>query len=405
MKYILFLLSLVVLGLFFATQKISSPVSAGIGFSNGQYTNLCGTGTAATADTCNKGCTTSGGYCFSSQANVVKYTCSGRVTECRSNESGFATSHTLSGTPCGTTIQIDVFTKQCRVNGGWTCGDADLLDYMVWYSGDCQAATATPTSTPAPTASPTPSATPKPTHTPTPTPTQVLGTTHQASCDALDISEGNNVIVPANVLLRARASDNLGSIRTYRFFFGDGKQEDAGSPEIRHRYESSGTFRARVDVQDSQGIWRTSSQCETTVTVKSLPIESHKSGCSDVHFIEGNNTKAPTTAKFVITGFDNKGSIKRFKMDFGNGITAESDSPNFEQRYDTAGTYTIRGYVLDSGDNWKGGDGSCKRSLYVNTEPLSSQPKTGTPTVFSLLGISSGAVGFAILKLRKTLGA
>lgn len=393
MKHIIFLLSLGILLLFFATKNMTSLVSAGIGYGNGQYTNLCGTGTTATADTCNKGCTTSGGYCFSSQTHVVKYTCSGRTTECRSNESEFSTSHSLSGTPCGTTVQIDVFKKKCRENGAWTCGDADLLDYIVWYSGDCPASN--PTSTP--------THTPTPTRSPTPTPTNVLGTSHEASCDSLDVIEGNNVNVPANVLLRARASDNLGSVRTYRFFFGDGKQEDSGSPEIRHTYESSGTFRARVDIQDSQGIWRTSGKCETSVTVKSLPIESHKSDCSDVHIIEGNNVRPPTTVKFVVTGFDNKGSIKRYKMDFGNGITAESDSPNFEQRYDTAGTYTVKGYVLDSNDTWKGGSKSCKRSVYVNTETLNSQPKTGTPTVFSLLGISSGALGFAILKIRKAL--
>lgn len=370
------------------------PSFAALSYGSGVYTNLCGTGYSATSDTCNRGCNTGGGYCSASNNTVVKYTCDGQVSECRGSESEFTTNQSLAGTPCGKTVQIDVFNKTCRTsNGEWSCGNGDMIDYMVWYSGNCPSQP-NPTKKPKPTKTPTP----KPTKTSTPAPTPIV---QNAACDGLDIASGNNAFVPANVVLRARAHDNLGNIQQYRFYFGDGNQTETSNIEVTHRYESSGSFRARVDVKDSRGNWRSSGVCEATVTVKSLPIESHKSNCSNVFITQGNNTQAPTTAKFTVTGFDNKGAIKRYKLDFGNGNVRESESHDFEENYNSAGTYVIRGYVLDSKDNWKGGENDCRKQLYVNTEPLTSQPKTGTSTVFTLTSIFSGFIGVTLLKLRK----
>src|SRR5690606_18641922 len=90
--------------------------------------------------TCNAGCNTNTGSCAVSNEGVVKYTCTGNQAECRSNESAFANSQSLAGASCGQTIQIDVFNKKCRdASGNWTCSQADLKDYIVWYSGDCPA--------------------------------------------------------------------------------------------------------------------------------------------------------------------------------------------------------------------------------------------------------------------------
>ncbi len=374
-----FVISIIASLTFFLPQTLAT-----LTFNNGVYTNLCGTGLVASTDTCNRGCNTASGSCTSSSPHVVKWTCDGKLTECRGDETSFSTSQTLSGTACGKTSQIDVFDAVCRVNGNWVCSDRDhLQDYMVWYSGDC----------------PLPTSTPTPTITPTPIPIVV------SSCDSLSIVSGNNSLVPANVTLRARGSDNRGNIQSYRFFFGDGKQEETTNPEIIHRYESSGTFVARVDIKDSQGVVKSSATCETTVTVQASPIESQKSDCSDLFITEGNFTRAPTTAKFVVTGFDNKGSIKRYKLDFGDGTSMESQSNTFSKRYNTAATYTVRGFILDSLNNWKGGSGSCEKSFYVATRPLASQPKTGTPTEISLLGLASGAFAYALYLYRKKLTA
>lgn len=496
-------------GIVAAVLFVLPPQAFAVSYGSGVYTNLCGTGTAATANTCKAGCDTNSGICKGNTNSVVRFTCSGKQTECRQNETVFSTSQSISNNvPCDTTVQIDVFSKQCRSgNGAWTCGDTDLKDYMVWYSGSCAAATPAPTATPKPTPAPTPNnscGAQQPVDTQfrrSGQTTWVSGSTitnagltpntqidvncfakngsallpgatidityptgvtvvssgpelrnfvlpqagnysfrcssatiascsntdtltvanstaisngvgganavtsdpHESSCDDLTVASGNRSTVPAKVTLRARASDNKGNIQRYKFYFGDGSTQETDQLEVQHTYESSGSFVARVDVKDSQGNWKTSSRCEDTVRVDSSPVESHKSDCSDVFITTTNGAQAPTTMGFRVTGFDNKGSLQQYRMDFGNGIVKDSSGETFEQRYETAGTYTVKGYVKDSQGNWQGGDDSCKRTVYIGTKPLTEQPKTGTPTMLSLAGASSGVIGVALQFIKRKL--
>ncbi len=97
------------------------------------FTNCCGSGFSCTGgSTCGRGC--SGTSCSGSY--VFRYVCDGRQTECRSNESGPSTNASALDS-CGKTVQVDVFNKNCRAGGGWSCGAGDLLDYIVYYNGDC----------------------------------------------------------------------------------------------------------------------------------------------------------------------------------------------------------------------------------------------------------------------------
>jgi hypothetical protein len=475
------------------TPMLLAPQASAVSYNGGTYTNLCGTGTNATSNTCKAGCDTASGTCKSSTNAVVKYTCAGNQTECRSNESGFSTQQSIGNSvPCNTTVQIDVFSKNCRnSSGAWTCGDTDLKDYIVWYSGAC------PVVTPAPSSNPTSCSAQMPVNTQFRRSGQsawvsgaditasgltqntqidvncfakngtallsnanieisypsginvtsvgpelrnfVLGASgnysfrcyssnntscnntdnlsvafpstavgggqaaaNTSSCDDLTIASGNSGLVPAKVTLRARASDDLGNIQRYKFYFGDGTTQETDQPEIQHTYESSGSFIARADVKDSQGNWKTSSRCEARVSVRPSRVESHRAGCSDLYITTKNGVQAPATIGFRVTGYDNKGNLQQYKLDFGNGITKESNGETFEQLYDKAGTYTVKAYVKDSQGNWRGGEGSCKRNVYISTKPLTSQPKTGTPTTITLLAITSGvaAVGFYMAQRR-----
>jgi hypothetical protein len=206
------------------------------------------------------------------------------------------------------------------------------------------------------------------------------------------VASGNNANVPAKVVLRARGSDNKGGIQQYRFYFGDGNRTETGDNEITHTYDSSGSYLARVDIKDSQGNWKSNSMCETTVHVTSSPVESHRSGCSDLFIVSGQSQQPPAKVNFQLTGYDNKGGIQRYQLDFGNGITKDSDGRTFEQIYDKAGTYTVIGSIKDSEGNWQKSD-SCKTTLYVNTAPITKQPSTGTPTLWSVIGMMSGSSG------------
>ncbi len=260
-----------------------------------------------------------------------------------------------------------------------------------------------PKPTPGATTFPIPSEKPAPTPSPKPNPSPLPP--HESRCENLEVAGGDNSLVPAKITLRARGSDNRGSIQKYRFYFGDGKIEEADGPEIQHTYEVSGRFIARVDIKDSQGNWKTSPACETTVRVQASPVESHKSGCSDLNINASNNGQAPSIVTIKVNGYDNKGDLQGYRLDFGNGSVQDSANNSFERTYNQAGTYTVRGYIKNSQGQWVGGEDACRRQVYVTTQPLTQQPQTGTPTVLSLLGLSSGIGGIGLHYLKKKIAA
>lgn len=292
-----------------------------------------------------------------------------------------------------TVSEVGRYTFTCVSTTQNNCSDTDTFAVQV-----------TGSATPAPSLSPSPRPTPSPTPRPTPSPSPTVP--HQVSCNDLTILEGNNNTVPAKVKFRASGSDNKGAIQGYRFYFGDGNRVDSSSNEVTHEYTSSGTFTARVDVKDSLGNYVTSNSCEETVTVKSSSIESHKYACSDLFISADNGAKAPSLVKFTVTGYDNKGSIQGYKLDFGNGVVKESDGRTFEQRYDQAGTYPVKAYIKNSKGEWVGANESCQRSIVVGSStPLTQQPSTGTPTALPLLGLGSGAAGLVLEAARRKLRA
>jgi PKD repeat protein len=229
---------------------------------------------------------------------------------------------------------------------------------------------------------------------------------HESACEELAITAGNQGTVPAKMTFAAKASDSMGEISAYRFFFGDGKNLETSQSKIDHTYESSGNFYAYVQAKDSRGNWIDSRECRVTASVKSVPVETHKSGCSYLSITEGQQRQAPAVAKFAVAGFDNKGELKAYRIEFGDGQQAESVSTReFEHRYEKPGTYTVRASVQDSTGVWRSAD-TCRQTLYVNTKPLERQPETGTPTLFSVLallgGLSAGAYPF--IQGNKKLG-
>jgi len=524
-------------------SMMKDVVNADVGYENnfypnGVYTNLCGQGrdgnnpTSLTA--CGQGCNPATGYCTSSGGTfTTQYTCDGYQTECRQNEQPFANSYLLGNPGCGKTVQIDVYSQQCRVGGEWTCpNESYLRDYMVWYSGDCEPEEPTEPEPSNSCASQMPVNVQFRIHTNQDNPwisgndmtnlnlqlgdridancfskngydvleggnfsinyplsaspgfiagtrvnnialertgrytftcssstidncsdtdsfyvypaddiipascnngcsasqpceddlecvsgscrnpectadtdceCNIGGITHRSSCDDLDVISGNNSTVPTNVTLRARGSDNIGSIQEYRFYYGDGDRDETSNSEITHTYDSSGTFFARVDIKDSEGNWKTSSSCDARVYVNSSPVESHRADCSDVHITASNGAKAPSDVSFTVTGYDNKGDIQGYRVNFGNGDSQDYSNNNFTYRYNRAGTYTIQAYIKDSEGDWVGGDDGCRRNLYINTQPLTKQPATGTPTVFSTIALLSGFGGTSLQLLKRKL--
>jgi len=107
----------------------------------GEYTNLCGSGFDATFYSCPAQCDINRGSCSTQSGQYIySFVCNGKLNDCRDNLLEYGPGTTLYVTQRASvgsdkTVQLDVFTKKCLQNGVWTCGDRDLIGYIVWYSG------------------------------------------------------------------------------------------------------------------------------------------------------------------------------------------------------------------------------------------------------------------------------
>ena len=126
----------------FIAGVVPSGVLAGLKYGAGYYTNLCGTGTLATAYACSNGCNPITGICTSSANGAVRYVCLGNWNQCLENEAGWVNGVSVGDPGCDNTVQLSIYDHKCRREDGSWDGSCRLLGYMVWYSGDCRPAVA-----------------------------------------------------------------------------------------------------------------------------------------------------------------------------------------------------------------------------------------------------------------------
>lgn len=234
-------------------------------------------------------------------------------------------------------------------------------------------------------------------------PRPVLAQASTSSCDQFTVVSGNNRFVPSTVSFHALASDPNGAIEGYRFYFGDGTQTETTTPDAKHDYTVSGAFTAKVDMKNSQGVWKSDNACQAVFSLLESPFESQKSGCGNVFILNNNYAPVGSDVKFLVTGYDNKAGIKEYKIDFGNGQIKESNTGTFDLTFNAPATYTVKGYITDSKNNVKGGTDSCAVPLYITGQPIVTQPDTGTPTWFTILGMFSGlALLYYLFSLNNT---
>jgi hypothetical protein len=109
--------------------------------------------------------------------------------------------------------------------------------------------------------------------------------------------------------------------------------------------------------------------------------------------------------RIKVTGYDNKGEILRYRVDFGDGSqVVEQENDEFEHRYEAAGTYVVRAQVKDSHGEWRESDkGGCETSIRVLTKALEKQPETGAGLLAWLLIGGSGASGVGLLGIRRIM--
>lgn len=231
---------------------LPSQTQAVLTFAGGRYVKLCGDPVKPNGDingvdgrpdgACQQKCDLGAGTCTGSA--VIRFVCDGPTTDCRQSGMIPQSDTTLSlinpNPGCNKTVQIDVYRRDCLSDN--SCNNlpafdpnADLQDFIVWYSGECaptptnvpptptqvpptptqvpptptqEPPTPTPTDvpptptliptgtlTPTPTATVTPTATPTPTGTLTPTMTPTVTPTRAPT--ATPIPQGNVVECPS----------------------------------------------------------------------------------------------------------------------------------------------------------------------------------------------------------------
>lgn len=167
---------------------LPGQTQAVLNFAGGRYVKLCGdpvqpNGNINGVDgrpkgACQQKCDLGAGTCTGNA--VIRFVCDGPTTDCRQSGLIPQSNTTLSlinpHPGCNKTVQIDVYRRDCLSDNSCNAlpafdPEADLQDFIVWYSGECPAPTPIPTVTPMPTATPIPTATP--TEIPTPTPTEI----------------------------------------------------------------------------------------------------------------------------------------------------------------------------------------------------------------------------------------
>lgn len=119
-----------------------------------------------------------------------------------------------------------------------------------------------PTSTPTPTATNTP--TPTPTNTPTITPTPILGSSYCVNI----VSNYTSGRAPLVVRFTGQGYDSAGSVKKYRFHFGDGTASaEIHSNWVEHVYSNAGKYHPWLEVLDQGDHWQTRTECNTEITV------------------------------------------------------------------------------------------------------------------------------------------
>ncbi len=109
---------------------------AAVGF----FTNCCGYEDGQCPQTGGSTCAEGGIGCtgLTCQGNFVyKFTCDGELGDCTQNMEGPLNTFSIGNETCGKSIKLIVTNKVCDDDENYICGEADELDYIVYFTGYC----------------------------------------------------------------------------------------------------------------------------------------------------------------------------------------------------------------------------------------------------------------------------
>lgn len=148
-------------------------------------------------------------------------------------------------------------------------------------------------------------------------------------CD-IDVLGSSSGYAPFTAKFSASKShDRDGSIKEYRWDFGDGSTGSGQSPS--HRYNDEGSYDVTLQVKDNGGNY--SNICKTKITVYEEENDAPECIIDRTSDREG---EAPLRVTFYGSGRDDKDSVSnlRYYWDFGDGDTSTSRNPTHTFDYD-----------------------------------------------------------------------
>jgi large repetitive protein len=142
---------------------------------------------------------------------------------------------------------------------------------------------------------------------------------------------GNAIRVAVNEITRfngRRSSDADGSIKGYRWNFGDG--QSAETSVARHAYAKPGRYTAKLTVEDNSGTTSSTSSDTLSVFVNAQPVA-----------VAGPDQTISTSSALLdgTRSSDRDGKIISYRWNFGDGNT--SRSAKVRHVYRSPGTYTV----------------------------------------------------------------
>ncbi len=188
------------------------------------------------------------------------------------------------------------------------------------------------------------------------------------SAPIVDIGGDKIASVNENIIFDGEFKDTDGTIQSYVWDLGDGRQKTG--QEIVHRYEKPGRYTVRVTVEDDSGAQNSKASDSLEVTVNDPPISS-----------AGPDRHVSINETVIFDGsesHDKDGRLIEFHWDFGDGAQArirrpDRDDETAESRrathaYKEAGRYKVRLTVKDDSGSSSNTDED-QATVIVNAPP------------------------------------
>ncbi len=152
----------------------------------------------------------------------------------------------------------------------------------------------------------------------------------------------------------ANSNDPDGTVKLYKWSFGDKYVSSSSDETIKHFYRNAGTYNVRLQVRDNEGAWSTFDSIAITIRDKADQEPQNVAPIADLD-ADHKSGYAPFEVEFDISGsYDSDGKIVGYVLEFGDGDDKSNYNANgidltrdIEHTYENIGVYTAKLTIMD----------------------------------------------------------